>query len=119
MMHNTKKTALTLAMACAALYGCTVYQPAPPARVGPTPYQVSLQRKAQIEHRIATQHHRIDARVSQGYIDPGYGGALHRRVDAIQRELNDMASQQGGGISGEEQRVLNEQLDGNSRRIGR
>ena len=46
------------------------------------------------------------------------GDSLHHRLDVIREEAHDMAAQHGGGVSADEQRVLNQELDGASRIIG-
>ncbi|EGC99299.1 hypothetical protein B1M_37311, partial [Burkholderia sp. TJI49] len=53
-----------------------------------------------------------------GYYPPPYGAQLHHRLDVIRQESNDMSAQHGGGLSGDEQRVLNQELDTAARAIG-
>jgi hypothetical protein len=43
---------------------------------------------------------------------------LHHRLDVIRQEAHDMAAQHGGGLSAEEQRVLNQELDNAAHAIG-
>ncbi|WP_206950633.1 hypothetical protein [Trinickia acidisoli] len=92
--------------------------PPPPPTVRPNPHDAELARRAQIDERIDNLSRRIDAHVSQGYYPPPTGGALHHRLDVIRQETNDMAGQHGGGLSGDEQRLLNQELDGAARAIG-
>ncbi|WP_174976380.1 hypothetical protein [Pandoraea soli] len=42
---------------------------------------------------------------------PPRGYALHRRLGAIAQETRAMAAQRGGGLSGDEQRARNQELD--------
>jgi len=103
------------------LAACVVTPPAPahPAGpVGPNPHEVAVDRLHQVEGRIDNLSHRIDVHVNQGYYPPPQGGALHHRLDTIRGEAHDMAAQHGGGISPEEQRVLNQELDTAARAIG-
>jgi hypothetical protein len=104
------------------LAACVVNQPAPPRTVvvtpGPNPHEVAVDRLHQVDGRIDNLSHRIDARVNQGYYPPPQGGALHHRLDTIRGEAHDMAAQHGGGISGDEQHVLNQELDTAARAIG-
>ncbi|CAG9194593.1 conserved exported hypothetical protein [Paraburkholderia tropica] len=99
------------------LAACVVnQQPAPHS--GPNPHEAAVDRLHQIDGRIDNLGHRIDARVSQGYYPPPQGAALHHRLDTIRAEAHDMATQHGGGISGDEQHVLNQELDTAARAIG-
>ncbi|TDG07889.1 hypothetical protein E1N52_13985 [Paraburkholderia guartelaensis] len=104
------------------LAACVVSQPAPrpapPPPPGPNPHEVAVDRLHQVDNRIDNLGHRIDMRVSQGYYPPPQGGALHHRLDTIRGEAHDMAAQHGGGISPDEQRVLNQELDTAARAIG-
>jgi len=77
-----------------------------------------LHRAEQIEQRIDHESRSIDAHVAQGYYPPPRGNQLHQRLAAIQQEEHDMAAQHGGGLSGEEQRTLNQELDGTAQVIG-
>ncbi|MBU6488547.1 MAG: hypothetical protein KGQ57_12065 [Burkholderiales bacterium] len=91
-----------------------VVRPAPT----PNPHEADLARYAQVDERIDSLNHRIDERVSQGYYPPPTGSALHHRLDVIHQEMHDMAAQHEGGISADEQRVLNQELDSAARVIG-
>lgn len=106
--------------ACAllsSLAACVVApQPAPAPR--PNPQQIADQRLHQVDGRIDNLSRRIDNHVNQGYYPPPQGGALHHRLDVIRQEAHDMAAQHGGGLSGDEQRVLNQELDNAAHAIG-
>jgi hypothetical protein len=105
--------------ACAllsSLAACMVAPQQPAAR--PNPQQIADQRLHQVNGRIDNLSRRIDARVNQGYYPPPQGGALHHRLEVIRQEARDMAAQHGGGLSGEEQRVLNQELDNAAHAIG-
>lgn len=113
------------ALACGALISslaaCVVTPPPqssapPPPR--PNPHELALQRFAQVNERINNLGQRIDHRVYEGYYPPPQGGALHHRLDVIRQEARDMATQHNGGLSGDEQHVLNQELDGAARAIG-
>jgi hypothetical protein len=109
--------ALAACALLASLAACVVTpQPAPAPR--PSPQQIGDQRLHQVEGRIDNLSHRIDAHVNQGYYPPPQGGALHHRLDTIRQEAHDMAAQHGGGLSAEEQRVLNQELDNAAHAIG-
>jgi hypothetical protein len=117
---HTLRHALRLVAAGAlvsTLAACVVNQP-PPRPAGPTPHEAAVERLHQVDGRIDNLGHRIDAHVNQGYYPPPQGNALHHRLDTIRGEAHDMAAQHGGGISPDEQRVLNQELDTAARAIG-
>lgn len=94
--------------------------PPPPVvvRPAPNPHEADLARYAQVDERIDSLNRRIDERVAQGYYPPPTGVSLHHRLDVIHQEMHDMAGQHDGGISADEQRVLNQELDSAARVIG-
>ncbi|HEV3104854.1 MAG TPA: hypothetical protein VGZ01_04110 [Trinickia sp.] len=105
-----------------ALAACVVTPPpqssAPPPAPRPNPHEVALERLTQINGRIDNLHRRIDHRVDEGFYPPPQGGALHHRLEVIRQEAHDMSAQHGGGLSGDEEHVLNEELNGAARAIG-
>lgn len=92
--------------------------PPPPPVVRPNPHEAELARRAEVDERIDNLSRRIDERVAQGYYPPPTGAGLHHRLDVIRQETSDMAGQHGGGLSSDEQRVINQELDGAARAIG-
>jgi hypothetical protein len=106
--------------ACAllsSLAACVVTpQPAPAPR--PSPQQIADQRLHQVDGRIDNLGRRIDKRVNQGDYPPPQGAELHHRLEVIRREAHDMAAQHGGGLTADEQRVLNQELDNAAHAIG-
>ncbi|MBP0591178.1 hypothetical protein J8I87_15930 [Paraburkholderia sp. LEh10] len=112
------------ALACCALVSslaACVTAPQQTARPhpAPNPHDMAVHRLEQVGGRIDMMGRRIDARVSQGAYPPPEGSALHRRLDTIRQEAHDMAAQHGGGLTGDEQRVLNQELDTASAAINR
>lgn len=87
---------------------CTVTPPARPAR---TQHEIAAQRLHQVDGRADNLGRRIDTHVSEGRYPPPQGEALHHRLDVIRGEARDMAAKHGGGLTPDEQRVLNEELD--------
>jgi hypothetical protein len=81
-----------------------------PAR--PDPHAEAVHRMDQVGGRINALWRHVDQRVNQGFYPPPQGDAFHHRLDVIRQEARDMASQHGGGLSGDEQRTLNSELDG-------
>ncbi|MEX3612843.1 MAG: hypothetical protein VB141_02315, partial [Burkholderia gladioli] len=90
-------------------------QPPPPQ---PAPPPIGVERMNGILGRIDSFGNRIDSRVNGGAYPPPQGEALHRRLDVICQEANDMSAQHGGGLTADEQRVLNQELDTAARAIG-
>ena len=117
-MHRSIR-ALTACALLISLAACVVApQPAPAPAPRPSPQQIADQRLHQVDGRIDNLSRRIDTRVNEGYYPPPQGAALHHRLDVIRQEAHDMAAQHGGGISGDEQRVLNQELDNAAHAIG-
>jgi hypothetical protein len=112
---ENRMTRFIRALACGALVSslaaCVVQQQQPAPPPPPNPHEVAVQRFNQVNGRIDNLSRRIDNHVNQGFYPPPQGGALHHRLDVVRQEAHDMAAQHGGGLSGEEQRVLNQELD--------
>jgi hypothetical protein len=112
---------ITRALAACALLSslaACVVTPAPQPAPRPNPQQIADKRLYQVEGRIDNLGHRIDRHVNEGAYPPPQGAALHHRLDVIRQEAHDMAAQHGGGLSADEQRVLNQELDNAARAIG-
>ena len=116
---------LVRALACCALISslaaCVVTPPprsSTPAPARPSARELGIQRYRQVNERIDYLNRRIDARVNSGVYPPPDAAPLRHRLDVIRREARDMAGQHGGGVSEEEQRVLNHELDSAARAIG-
>lgn len=110
-------TALAVSLAT-SLTGCVV-APARPVVVQPAAdsHEMAIRRFDQVAQRIDKMHHRIEHNVAVGAYPPPVAGDLHHHVDAVWHETQDIASRQGGGLSGGEQRRLNAQLDDIGERI--
>lgn len=107
----------TVFAACSSILAACVVTPPPPPPA-PDPHVAALHRAEQIEQRIEHESHSIDAHVAQGYYPPPQGDLLHHRLAEIQRQEQHMAAQHGGGLNGNEQRVLNQELDNTAQIIG-
>lgn len=75
-------------------------------------------RRAEVNGRLANQNWRINQERREGEITRGQANALHAQDRLIRTEERFMASQHGGHITPAEQRALNQQENGVSRRIG-
>lgn len=69
--------------------------------------------------RIANQNRRITQEVKEGEMTHKQAHALRADDRKIRQEERDMASQNGSHLTRADQRVLNQQLNENSRDIGK
>src|SRR5215470_11826096 len=74
-------------------------------------------RRAEVNDRLAHQNKRINRDVKEGKITPAQAHKLHREDRQIRHEERAMASQNGGHITKQEQRVLNRQENAVSKQI--
>ena len=84
-----------------------------------TQWQQNHSRRAQVNKRLAHQDKRIDNEVKSGEITKTQAAALHKEDRQIRQEERDMASQNGGHITKQEQKTLNQQENKVSRQIGK
>lgn len=76
-------------------------------------------RRAEVNARLDNQNRRIHKEVKEGEMNRAEAAKLHHEDHQIRREERMMASQNGGHITRQEQRALNQQENGVSREIGR
>jgi hypothetical protein len=76
-------------------------------------------RRAQVNERLENQNRRINQEVREGEITKGQAAQLHKEDHQIRQEERMMASQNGGHITKQEQRTLNQQENAVSRQIGK
>jgi hypothetical protein len=76
-------------------------------------------RRAEVNGRLANQDRRIHKEVKEGEISKQQAAKLHREDHQIRREERAMASQNGGHITKQEQRTLNQQENHVSNQIGK
>ena len=76
-------------------------------------------RRHEVNKRLANQDRRINKELRNGPITKQQAHQLHREDRQIRQEERDMASQNGGHITKQEQAVLNQQENAVSRQIGR
>jgi hypothetical protein len=84
-----------------------------------TKWQQSHPRRAEVNGRLAHQDQRIHAEVKSGQISKGQAAQLHHEDHQIRQEERAMAAQNGGHITAQEKRALNQQENAVSRQIGR
>jgi hypothetical protein len=75
-------------------------------------------RRAEVNHRLANQNRRIGKEVKEGEITKGQAAGLHKEDHQIRQEERDMASQDNGHITKQEQKTLNQQENQVSKQIG-
>ena len=84
-----------------------------------TQWQKDHPRRTEVNHRLDNQNRRINKEVKEGEITKGQAAKLHKEDRQIRKEERLMASQNGGHITKQEQRTLNQQENAVSRQIGR
>jgi len=114
-MLNTKN--LRKAAAFIAVLG--VFATATTSSYAETNWQKNHPRRAEVNHRLQNQNRRIHNEVRKGELTHGQARALHKDDRQIRQEERDMASQNGGHITKQEDRTLNRQENGVSREIGK
>ena len=82
-------------------------------------FAASHPRREQVNERLANQNRRIDKQLAEGDLSAKKAARLHREDRLIRREERLMASQHGGHITKDEQRLLNRQENAVSRQIGK
>jgi hypothetical protein len=75
-------------------------------------------RRDQVNDRLAHQNRRIHHEVKEGEMSRAKAARLHKDDRHVRREERMMASQNGGHITKQEQRTLNQQENQVSGRIG-
>lgn len=76
-------------------------------------------RRAEVNARLANQNRRIKDEVAEGEMSKAKAAKLHKEDRQIRQEERDMASQNGGHITKQEQKVLNQQENQVSKQIGK
>lgn len=76
-------------------------------------------RRDQVNDRLENQNKRIHHEVKEGELTKTQAGALHKQDRQIRQEERDMASQDKGHITSQEQKTLNQQENVVSKEIGK
>lgn len=82
-------------------------------------FQKSHPRREQVNERLANQNNRIKDEVKEGDMTKAKAARLHKKDRQIRQEERDMASQNGGHITKQEQKTLNQQENKVSAQIGK
>jgi hypothetical protein len=83
-----------------------------------TQWEKDHPRRDQVNDQLHNQNKRIKKEVKEGEITKQQAAHLHKKDHQIRREERAMASQNGGHITKQEQRTLNQQENAVSRQIG-
>jgi len=111
MLTRTRKM-LTAAALTAALAGVAA------TALADTQWEKDHPRREQVNNRLANQNNRIKNEVKEGEMSKGQAAKLHQEDKNIRKEEKLMASQNGGHITKQEQKTLNQQENKVSRQIG-
>ena len=76
-------------------------------------------RRTQVNKRLKNQNKRIKKEVREGEMSKAEARDLHKQDRTIRKEARTMARQDGGHITKQEQKALNQQENGVSREIGK
>lgn len=76
-------------------------------------------RRHEVNNRLNNQNKRIHQEVKEGDLTKSQAAALHKDDRQIRQEERDMASQNGGHITKQEQKTLNQQENAVSKQIGK
>ena len=111
-MINTK--AVTVALVSAFAFGATAN-----ASAADPNWKAEHPRRAQVNQRLDNQDKRINKELKEGEISKAQAQKLHKEDRQIRKEERMMASQNGGHITKQEQKTLNQQENAVSRQIGK
>ena len=75
-------------------------------------------RREEVNKRLENQNDRIHKEVKEGELSKAKAARLHKEDHQIRQEERAMASQNGGHITRQEQKTLNQQENAVSRQIG-
>jgi Spy/CpxP family protein refolding chaperone len=110
MLHSTRRITSFTAM---LLAGCAIAGTAS----AETTWQKNHPRRTQVNHRLNHQDRRIHNDVKDGTLTKSQAASLHKDDHQVRQEERDMASQNGGHITKQEQNTLNSQENGISKQI--
>lgn len=83
-----------------------------------TQWQKNHPRRVEVNQRLANQNKRINQEVAEGDMSKAKAARLKKQDKQIRQEERDMASQNGGHITKQEQKALNQQENAVSKKIG-
>lgn len=111
---ETSAKALIFALASAFLFSS-----AGSVLAAETQWQKSHPRRAEVNKRLARQNQRIRKEVKEGDMTNAQAATLHKNDRQVRKDERSMAAQNGGHITKQEKRTLNQQENQLSREIGK
>ena len=114
-MSNRSNKAALVALAAGALLSLGLSS----AALAETKWEKEHPRRDQVNDRLARQNARIHHERKEGELTGAQAARLHKEDRQIRQEERDMASQNGGHITKQEQRTLNAQENKVSKQIGK
>lgn len=108
---NIKSTVFAFALVAASASLCT-------AAHADNQWQKKHPRREQVNDRLHRQDMRIHDERKEGDLSKSQAAALHKDDHQIRQEERDMANQNGGHITKQEKRTLNQQENQVSKDIG-
>ena len=102
-----------------SLLAVSSFAQAPAAEKNDTQFQKTHPRREQVNERLANQNKRINSEVKEGEMSKAKAARLHKKDRQIRQEERDMAAQNGGHITKQEQKTLNQQENKVSSQIGK
>jgi hypothetical protein len=84
-----------------------------------TAWQKDHPRRTEVNKRLKNQDKRIHNEVKKGEISKTRAHQLHKEDQHIRKKEHAMASQNGGHISKQQQKILNQQENAVSKQIGK
>ena len=115
-MFNAKNTGKTVAIALMAVFAIWM---ASSSFAADEQFNKDHLRRAQVNKRLKNQNKRINKEVKEGEITKSQAAKLHKEDRQIRKEERAMASQNGGHITKQEQKTLNQQENAVSKQIGK
>lgn len=83
-----------------------------------TKWQKDHPRRVEVNKRLANQNKRINNEVKEGDMSKAKAAKLKKDDRQIRQEERDMAAQNGGHLTKQEQKTLNQQENAVSKKIG-
>lgn len=90
-----------------------------PAMANDSKFEKHHPRRDQVNDRLQNQNKRIHKEVKEGELSKTQAAALHKDDRQVRQEERDMASQNNGHITKQEQSTLNQQENAVSKDIGK
>ena len=112
-MFNSTRNVLTAIVMSISLAGVAT------SALAETQWEKDHPRRDQVNDRLARQNNRIKKEVAEGEMSKSKAAKLHKEDRQIRQEERMMASQNGGHITKQEQKTLNQQENAVSRQIGK